>query len=88
MVVSEVPVVPLVPGVVFSVSFEAPLFGSGLGRLGFVIGIADFAIVREAIALARARWWGERDWRIIFQNETVREDSIRITNRLGYVPRI
>lgn len=28
---------------------------SGLMRLGLVIGIADFVIVREAIALARAR---------------------------------
>lgn len=59
-VVSKFPIVPLVPRIVFSVSLEAP-FGSGLGRLGFVIGIADFAIVREAMALARARWCGERD---------------------------
>ena len=60
VVVSKLPVAPFVPGVEFSVSLEIP-FGSGLGRLGFVIGIADFAIVREAIALARARWCGERD---------------------------
>lgn len=57
---SELPVEPFVPGVEFSASFETP-FGSGLGRLGFVIGIADFATVREAIALARARWCVERD---------------------------
>ena len=54
VVFSELPAVPFVPGVEFSASFRVP-FGSGLGRLGFVIGIADFAIVREAIALARAR---------------------------------
>ena len=30
-------------------------FNSGFDMLGFVIGIADFATVREAIALARAR---------------------------------
>jgi len=59
-VVSELPMVPFVTGVEFSASLEVP-FGSGLGRLGFVIGIADFATVREAIALARARWCGERD---------------------------
>ena len=29
--------------------------------LGLVIGVADFVIVREAIALARARRCGERD---------------------------
>lgn len=28
----------------------------GLTRLGFVIGIADLVTVREAMALARARW--------------------------------
>ena len=78
MVFSELPVVPFVPGVEFSVSFEAP-FGSGLGRLGFVIGIADFATVREAIALARARWCGERDWRIIYKNGKIHEGSIRIS---------
>lgn len=49
VVVSELPV-----EVEFSVSFNAP-FGSGLGRLGFVIGIADFATVRETMACARAR---------------------------------
>lgn len=59
-VVSELPAAPFVPGVDVSVSFGTP-FGSGLGRLGFVMGIADFATVREAIALARARWCGERD---------------------------
>ena len=37
----------------------------GLTRLGFVMGIADFATVREAIALVRARWCGERADRII-----------------------
>ena len=78
MVTSEFPVVPFVPRVEFSASFEAP-FGSGLGRLGFVIGIADFATVREAIALARARWCGERDWRIIYKNERIHEGSIRIS---------
>ena len=77
MVASEIPVVPFVPVVAFSASFDAP-FGSGLGRLGFVIGIADFATDREAMALARARWCGERDWRIIYKNETIHEDSIRI----------
>lgn len=40
-------------------------FNSGLGRLGFVIGIADLATVLEVMALALALWWGERDWRII-----------------------
>jgi hypothetical protein len=30
-------------------------FNSAFARFGFVIGIADFATVREAIALARAR---------------------------------
>ena len=76
VVTSELPVVPFVPAVELSVSFNAP-FGSGLGRLGFVIGIADFATVREAIALARARWCGERDWRIIYNNERTSEDLIR-----------
>lgn len=37
----------------------------GLTRLGFVMGIADFVTVREAIALVRARWCGERAERII-----------------------
>lgn len=68
VVVSELPKVPFDPGVEFSVSLATP-FRSGLGRLGFVIGIADFAIVRVAIALARARWCGERDWRTIYQNK-------------------
>ena len=54
VVVSKPPVMPFVPVVEFSASFDAP-FGPGLGKLGFVIGIADFATVREAIALARAR---------------------------------
>jgi len=53
-VVSELGVVSFIPAVEFSASFTVQ-FGSGLGRLGFVIGIADFAIVREAMALARAR---------------------------------
>jgi len=35
-------------------------------RLGFVMGMADFVTVRDAIALARARWCGERDDRIIY----------------------
>lgn len=60
VVVSGIPVVPFVTVVEFSASFEPP-FGSGLGRFGFVIGIADFVTVREAMALARARWCGERD---------------------------
>lgn len=77
IVVSEIPVVPFVPAVEFSASLGVP-FGSGLGRLGFVIGIADFATVREAMALARARWCGERDWRIIYKNGAIHEDSIRI----------
>lgn len=76
--VSELPVVPFVPGVEVSVSFGAP-FGSGFGRLGFVMGIADFATVREAIALARARWCGERDWRIIYKSRTTHENPIRIS---------
>ena len=78
VVLSELPVAPFVPGIEFSVSFETP-FGSGLGMLGFVIGIADFAIVREAIALARARWCGARDCRIIYQNGMVHKDSIGIS---------
>lgn len=36
-----------------SISLGVPL-GSGFGKLGFVIGIADLATVLEAIALARA----------------------------------
>jgi hypothetical protein len=36
-----------------SISLDIPL-GSDLGRLGFVIGIADLATVLEAMALARA----------------------------------
>jgi hypothetical protein len=40
-----------------SESFVVPLASSGgLIGFGFVIGIADLATVREAIALARARW--------------------------------
>jgi hypothetical protein len=41
-----------------SVSFAEPFVSGrgGLTRFGFVIGIADFATVLEAIALARARW--------------------------------
>jgi hypothetical protein len=42
---------------------DRPLAGSGLGEvivtileLGLVIGIADLGTVRDAIALARARW--------------------------------
>ena len=38
--------------------------GAGLSRLGFVIGIADFATVRDAIAFALALWWGDRDARL------------------------
>jgi hypothetical protein len=53
--------------VVDSTSFDTPLISEGgLIRFGFVMGMADFVTVREAIALARARWCGERDDRIIF----------------------
>lgn len=47
-------------------SFVEPLVcGGGLTRFGLVIGMADLVTVREAMALARARWCGERDERII-----------------------
>lgn len=42
---------------------SVPLFG--FTRFGFVIGIADLVTVREAMALARALWCGERDDLII-----------------------
>lgn len=38
---------------------------SGGNLFGFVMVIADFATDRAAIALALARWWGERDERTI-----------------------
>ena len=39
-----------------SVSFADPFnSGDGLTRLGFVMGMADFVTLRDAIALARAR---------------------------------
>jgi hypothetical protein len=44
---------------------EETVSGGGLTRLGLVIGMADLVTVREAIALARARWCGDRDERII-----------------------
>lgn len=44
---------------------EAAVSGGGLTRLGLVMGMADLVMVREAIALARARWCGDRDERII-----------------------
>jgi len=47
-------------------SEAVPLSSAGRGGLlGFVMGIADFVTVREAIALVRARWCGERAERII-----------------------
>lgn len=46
------PLIPLTPSI-------------GFTALGFVIGMADFCTVRAAIALALARWCGERDARII-----------------------
>jgi len=39
--------------------------GVALMRLGLVIGMADLVTVREAMALARALWWGEREARTI-----------------------
>ena len=49
-----------------SESFVEPFTSGGSKiRLGFVIGIADFVTVREAMALARARWCGEREDRTI-----------------------
>jgi hypothetical protein len=38
---------------------------SSEGLLGFVIVMADLVTPLEAIALARARWCGERDVRIV-----------------------
>ena len=49
-----------------AVSFVSVLaVGLALIALGLVIGMADFATVRDAMALARARWWGEREERTI-----------------------
>ena len=48
-----------------SPSFAVPLVSGALTALGFVMGIADFCTVLEAIALARARWCGDLDARII-----------------------
>lgn len=47
-----------------SLSF-VPLCSDGGGLLGLVMVMADLVTVRDAIALARARWWGDRDARII-----------------------
>jgi hypothetical protein len=46
------PVLGLMP---FSTPSDSLMIVSGGGLLGFVMGIADFVTVREAIALARAR---------------------------------
>lgn len=48
-----------------SVSFDAPFNSEGLTAFGFWIGMADFCTVRAAIALALARWCGDREARII-----------------------
>lgn len=48
-----------------SPSFAAPFVSGALTALGFVMGIADFCTVLEAIALARARWCGDLEARII-----------------------
>ena len=52
--------VPLV-----SPSFVDPFVSVFLTAFGSVMGIADFGIVLEAMALARARWWGDLDARTI-----------------------
>lgn len=46
-------------------TLAAPLVSAGLMVLGLVIGMADLCTVRDAIALALARWCGERAERII-----------------------
>jgi hypothetical protein len=49
-----------------SPSFVAPFVSGTFTALGFCIGIADFGRAREAMALARARWWGDLDARTIY----------------------
>lgn len=54
---------PLTSVLESSLSFV--LCSEGGGLLGLVMVMADLVTVRDAIALARARWWGDRDARII-----------------------
>jgi hypothetical protein len=48
---------------------------SSEGLFGFVIVMADLATPLEAIALARARWWGDRAVRIVSSTISVLKHS-------------
>lgn len=63
---------------------EATVSGGDLTRLGLVMGMADLVTVREAIALARARWCGDRDERIIC-NAGSKSGSIGICMCMTYL---